>query len=168
MEWEEASRILLPQGQAVLGRFGGRLPLEGQQLDHQTEIRMLLEQTGQVRIELFAVRAVVIGEGDQGQLGMLGPQARAGGAHEQRLLVAFYDVAKLGGLIRRVLLLPGVGRLIEDLRVGHQRLADQLLDTGLLLRGEGGGMQAGGQGGQGAEQGQGDQGRFHQVFLRSE
>ncbi|MNP25486.1 hypothetical protein D3C76_1182960 [compost metagenome] len=162
MQGEEAGRILLPQGQAVLGRLGGGLPLERQQLDHQPQIvRVGLEQLGHRGVELLAVGAVVVGEEHQGQLGILGSQARAGGTVEQHVLVALDEVAELGRLIRGVLFLPGFGRLIQDLRVLDQGLADELLDAGLLFRGEGGGVQGRGQ--QGAQQGQSEQGRFHLV-----
>ncbi|MOA13374.1 hypothetical protein D3C78_1334230 [compost metagenome] len=160
MQGEEAGRILLPQGQAVLGRLGGGLSLERQQLDHQPQIvRIGLEQLGHRGVELLAVGAVVVGEEHQGQLGVLGPQARAGGAVEQHILVALDEVAELGRLIGGVLFLPGFGRLIQDLRILDQGLADELLDAGLLLRGEGGGVQGRGQ--ECAQQGQGEQGRFH-------
>ena len=85
MQRPEFIRLLAPCGERGFGGVNRTLPLKRQQFYNQQDIRVIVNDLLQHRIELLTIRAVVIGKRDDSQARRFGAQPRAVGIVKQQL-----------------------------------------------------------------------------------
>ena len=157
---ELVARQLVARRGRDLGRLDRAGPEHGEVLEHDLQVRIVLDKLGDVGHRAFAVVAVVVEELDERRGRVRIADRRLIFRAEQRPGLARDDLLALGLRGRLVVLVERLDRVRENVRVVDQVVADERAELLLLrgrelvgARGQGGRERSAGEGGGEAEGG---------------